>query len=239
MTAIPHASNVPDCSRCNPRNESLFATLTPPELTVVSSSKSCRHYSRGEIVFSAGDQPSGLYCVHDGVIKVYTLSSDGREQILKLANPGETLGYRALVSRQPFDVYAETIADARVCFIPGPVIFSSLASSENLTHRLIQLLSTELGEAEQQIVRLAQKPVRERLAELILLLENTYGTTEDGGGIDIRLTRSELASMIGTVPESAIRALSKLKSEGIINLSGSSIQILKYKELVHAANLAH
>lgn len=99
-------------------------------------------------------------------------------------------------------------------------------------------MSHELQETEQRVVELAQKSVRERVAEALLVLKNTFGTEEDGETLNLPLTREEIADIVGTAPESLIRMLSDLKADNIIETHGRRIRLVDHKALVQTANLS-
>jgi CRP/FNR family transcriptional regulator len=101
----------------------------------------------------------------------------------------------------------------------------------------MKLLSDDLRKAEMSITHLAQKPVRERLAEALLFIKETYGFEDDNATINLKLSREELANLVGTATETVIRLLSEFKSDRIISLEGKKIKILNLQELVHTANL--
>ena len=102
---------------------------------------------------------------------------------------------------------------------------------------MMKLLSDELHKAEIKLTHLAQKPIRERLAETLLFIKETYGFEADGETLSVRLSREEIANLVGTATESTIRLLSEFKKDGMIELDGKKIKILKHKELVRTANL--
>ena len=97
--------------------------------------------------------------------------------------------------------------------------------------KVMELACKEIGKATDTITKLAQKPVRERLAEVLLILKQTFGEKADGT-IDVTLTREEIASLVGTATESCIRILSEFKRDGLIQLDGKKIQILNAKQLM-------
>jgi CRP/FNR family transcriptional regulator, polysaccharide utilization system transcription regulator len=110
-------------------------------------------------------------------------------------------------------------------------------SNPGVAARLMTLLSTDLRIAEEKIVELAHRPVRERVAEVLLMLRETYGLEEDQATINVSMTRNQLASIIGTAMESVSRQLSRFKQEGMIDLVGRKIKILDDHALKTAANL--
>jgi CRP/FNR family transcriptional regulator len=103
--------------------------------------------------------------------------------------------------------------------------------------QIMKLLSNDLGKAEHKITDLAQKPVRERMAEAILFLKETYGTENDGKTLNISLSREEIANVVGTATETAIRLLSEFKSDQIIELQAKKIKIINSEKLLKTANI--
>jgi CRP/FNR family transcriptional regulator, polysaccharide utilization system transcription regulator len=228
---------VTDCKHCDARDSSVFCNLNELQMRQISISKGCKAYPKGEIVFYADELPSGLYCIHRGKIKVYKMGSDGKEQIVRLAKEGDILGYRALVSGERYAAYAVPVEPSQICHIPKDVFFSVLSTDYNLMSRLLALLSNDLKVAEERIVEFAQKPVRERIAETLLLLAETYGLEQDGMTLSITLTRTEIASITGTTTESASRQLSKLHQEGIIDTVGRKLKIIDRARLIASAHI--
>jgi CRP/FNR family transcriptional regulator, polysaccharide utilization system transcription regulator len=229
--------NSEHCDNCGARERSVFCDLDRQELAELSEARRCRTYRRGQIIYSAGDYVSGLFCVSSGVVKVSQYGQDGREQILRLARPGDVLGYRALLGGEPHTNTATSIEEAGVCFITRATFLGLAERSLRLSTRLLALLSRELLEAEQQILTMAQRSVKERLVETLLVLAETYGFEADGRTLAVRLSRSELAGMVGAVPESVIRLLSSLRRDGLVGTSGKGIQIVDRKRLLETSGL--
>lgn len=226
-----------DCESCESRGQSVFCDLSPENLVHMTASKGCRTFSRGEMIFYAGDTPSELFCVQKGMVKIYRVGSDGREQIVRLAHPGDIVGYRSLISGDKYAAFAAALDDVEICHIPKSVFMDLLAEPNNVSGHVLSLLAGELKSAEERMVDMAQKPVRERLAEALLLLKSNYGVEADGTTLNARLTRIELASIIGTAPESVSRMLSVMKEEGIVAMQGRKLRILDHSAMVVAANV--
>ncbi len=228
---------IPDCTKCVARDSSVFSELVHPDLNVLSSSKSCKQYSKGEMIFYADDRPSGLFCIHKGIVKLYKVGKDGREQIIRLAHEGDIIGYRSLISSERYSKFAVPIADAQICHIPKNTFFALISTNYQLSTRVMDLLSTELKAAEERIMEMAQRSVRERLAETLLLLRETYGVETDSTTLSIKLTRTELANIVGTATESVSRLLSKFKEEQLIDMNGWKLMIIDPEGLAEAARL--
>lgn len=165
------------------------------------------------------------------------MGDDGKDQIIRLVKAGDILGYRALLSGERYSASAEALEDTQVCFIPRDLFIKVLKLDSNLAFEMMKLLSDELHRAEIKLTHLAQKPIRERLAETLLFIKETYGYEADGVTLNVRLSREDIANLVGTATESAIRLLSEFKKEGLIELEGKKIKIMQPRELLKTANL--
>lgn len=227
-----------ECQFCKARLKSVFANLTPEETELLNGAKTCSPYKKGQIVFHEKAYPHGLFCVNEGKIKLIRTGSDGKEQIVHLAKGGDVMGYRALLSGDKYSCSAVTMEDSALCFIPKNVFTGMVEKSPKLALEIIQLLSNELKDAERTITNFAQRSVKERLAQSLLLLKETYGLEEDNKTIGVAVTREEIANIAGCSRETIARTLSELNDEKIIELVGKKIKILEHKKLVDYANLS-
>lgn len=227
---------IPNCDQCTSKKLSIFEALNNEDLGNLSSSKGCNYYRKGQTIFFEGNNSNGVYCVHKGKIKMHKLGLDGKEQIIRFAKDGDIMGYRALLSGEPYSLSATVLEDSSICFIPKESLITSIQKDTKFSLKVMELTCKEMGKATDTITNLAQKPVRERLAEVVLMLEQTFGTREDGS-IDVILTREEIASLVGTATESCIRLLSEFKRDELIKLEGKKISILNKKQLMKEGNL--
>lgn len=198
--------------------------------------KICSSYKKGETIFKQGAYAAGVYCINAGKIKLSMMGDEGKEQIIRMAKPGDIIGYKALLSGEKYNATAIAIEDTNICFIPKEIFLVILQKDASLSFEMMKVLSNELKRAEEKITHLAQKQVRERMAETILFLKETYGLDKDDH-VNIQLSREEIANLVGTATETAIRLLSEFNKEHIIELSGKKIKILNHPKLVKTANL--
>lgn len=225
------------CQYCEAKGSSHFADLNEDELTILSSHKSCVGYKKGQTLFYEGTRPMGIFCINRGKVKVYKMGSNGREQILFIAQPGDFLGYRSMLSEEFYGASATVIEPAAICFIPKSDFLTILNTNPSFFRKLMQAVCHELGVMEDKLAQIAQKSVRERLASTILMLKETYGMEGEGSDvIDIALSREDLANIVGTATETVIRLLSEFKSDGLIALEGKRIKVLDVSALVHEAD---
>jgi CRP/FNR family transcriptional regulator len=198
--------------------------------------KSCNIYKKGQLIFYEGNRPTGLYCVNQGKVKIFQTGEEGKEQILRLAKEGDLLGYRSLISGEPYSASGAVMEDAVVCYVPRKTFFELLQKNSELSTRMMQLLSHDLKEAEARITGLAQKPVRERMAETILMLREFYGTDDDEI-IKASVSREDIAGIVGTSTETCIRVIAEFKHEKLIELAGKRIKVANLNGLIKAAHV--
>ena len=227
---------MPHCETCGSRDKSVFCGLASNEVNDLDASKGCNFYDKGQVIFHEGNRINGIYCINKGKIKIFQIGVEGKEQIIRFAKEGDIIGYRALLSEEPLSASAATLEEATLCFIPKSQIFKALQDNPNFNFKMLKLLSHELGEAARIITDLAQKPVRERLAESLLLLKDTFELDEENN-IQVKLSREELANIIGTATESVIRLLAEFKKDRLIDVDGRNIKLLNIPGLTRTANI--
>lgn len=226
-----------DCKTCKARLSSIFCTLEDTEIEALHDNKGCSSYKKGQLIFSQGSVPHGIYVIYAGKVKLHQLAENGREQIVRMAKPGDIIGYRSLLSADRYTSTAETIEESDICFIPKKLFWSLMDSNQSVSIQLMKLLSNDLKKAEHAITNIAQKPVKERLAEALLFIKETYGYEPNNTTISVTLTREEIANIVGTATETAIRLLSDLKHDKVVEFVGKRIKILNHSRLVELANL--
>ena len=229
-------NNTPLCEKCAFDTGSIFRHLSQEEFVLLNYEKDFRHYKRGDILYQEGNRISGFYCINSGIIKVFKTGFDGKEQIIRFAKNGEIIAYRSVLSNELACTSAKVIEDCQVCFIPSEILISLIKSNADFSLDLLKLACHELGEANSFITDIAQKTVRERLAEILLLLVSDFGLDNDNY-LNISLTREELANIVGTATESVIRLLSEFKTDKLVELNGRKIRILDKKGLVKISNV--
>jgi len=225
------------CATCSKRFQSVFCNMDQANLELVNEEKVCTTYKKGQVVFHEGSRPLGVYCVHKGKLRLSQTGDDGKEQILRLVKDGDIMGYRALLTGDPYQASAIVMEEAQVCFLPKDLFVNMVQADPSLNLELIRLLGHDLKEAERHVTHMAQKPVRERVAEALLLVKETYGYEPDGKTLNLRMTREELANLVGTATETVIRLLSDFNKSGVIHLDGKKIQVIDERGLVKEAHL--
>lgn len=223
-----------NCDQCIVRKFSALKALNKEQLVKMSNCKTSYTIKKGEPIFNEGETLNGVFCIKDGVCKVSKLSSNGKEQILKLVKPGELLGQRSMISDEAANLSAVALEDMQVCFIPKNEIISFFNENNQFSMNVMQSICSDLKDADDHMVNMAQKTVKQRLAETLLYLDEIFGTDTDET-LKIQLSREELAGMIGTATESCIRLLSELNKNDYIEIIGKKIAIKDKNKLKRLA----
>lgn len=221
---------------CDLSGFQLFKKLTEQEFVQLNYDKTCSLYKKGSIIYREGSRLTGFYCVTKGILKIYKTGIDGKEQIIRFAKKGEIVAYRSLLSQELACTTSKVIEEAVLCHIPYQTLLYLIQNNWEFSHHMLQIVCKELREANDYITDIAQKTVRERLAEVLLLLKESFDL-DNSNTLQISLTREELANIVGTATESVIRLLSEFKQDKLIELQGRKIKLLDVNALTKVANL--
>ncbi|WP_323788022.1 Crp/Fnr family transcriptional regulator [Psychroserpens sp.] len=212
------------CEQCIIKQFNSLKALTREELVRISGCKTSRIIKKGEVIFEEGDSINGVFCVKDGVCKLSKLSANGKDQIVKLVVKGDLLGQRSLVGDESANLSAIALNDMEVCFIPKSEIMNDLQKNPKFTLDMLQQMAHDLKDSDNVIVDMAQKSVKNRMADVLLYVNDHFGVDQNGF-LSITLAREDYANIVGTATESAIRILSQFKKEGLISTKGKQIKI--------------
>lgn len=224
------------CENCDKKDKSIFCTLSHSALSDLTANKAMNRYKKGDVIFFQGNPVFGIHCINKGKIKVTRHCANGKETILRIAGPGDIVGHRSLFSGDRYAATGTVMEDTDVCFFDKTYFFRIVKQDPELAFTLLKKMSNDMGNAESRSVTFIQKSVEERLAEFLLTLGESYGVDENGHiRIDIRLSREEIASIIGTASETVIRSLSLLKAENVIDQQGKVLYIVNRERLTELA----
>lgn len=228
-----------DCATCDIFDHSLFRGCRAEDIALLGEGKTCTHYKKGETLYHEGQWPTALYCIYSGKIKVSKIGPSGREQIFRIAKAGDIIGYRSVFNGGKRTTYAAVLEDSEICSINKKAIDALVDSSPSFQKKVVQFLCTELEANEEKLLSLAQKTVRERIAEALIEFAETNGHAgTEKIEPTVYLSSKELAHIVGTAPETASRTLSDFKNEQLISVGQHSIIILNEKKLHGAAQLS-
>jgi CRP/FNR family transcriptional regulator, polysaccharide utilization system transcription regulator len=223
-------------NECDLSGFQLFKKLTEQEMAQLNYDKTCSIFKKGSIIYREDSHLTGFYCVNKGILKIFKTGIDGKEQIIRFAKKGDIIAYRSLLSQELACTTAKVIEEAVLSHIPYQTLLFLIQSNWKFSLHMLQIVCKELREANNYITDIAQKTVRERLAEVLLLLKDDFDL-DNAKTLQISLTREELANMVGTATESVIRLLSEFKQDQLIDLQGRKIKFLDIPGLTKVANL--
>jgi len=217
------------CLTCVGRKDSLLGVLYQDELDHVNAHKDSKYYKKNQSLFLEGSSPRGVYCINEGMVKIFQCGDEGKEQIIRIAKSGEIVGFKSLFNEVPYQVAAETLEESNICFIGKDDILDMMDANPFLRKAVIKELSHELSDREDFITNMSQKSVRERLAFTMIILQKVYEKEP------INLSREDLANFVGTATETLIRLLKDFKEEGIIEVHTRKITVLNLDKLINIA----
>ena len=223
-------SNDHRCENCIIRQFNSLRAMSKEELKKVSDTKSTRSVKKGDVLFEEGEKLNGVFCVRSGISKLSKLSANGKDQIVKLATKGEVMGQRSVIAEESANLSATAVDDMEVCFIPKEAIVNTLHQNPNFTFEVLRHMAHDLREADDVIVNMSQKTVKQRIAEAFLYLKNNFGEDEDGY-LRLVLSREDIANVVGTATESCIRIISEFKKQGYLKSTGKKLGIIDAKKL--------
>ena len=215
------------CKACAAHAHSPWQRLDAGLEATLARARTQRDYSAGQAVFRQGDGNSGVYCVAAGTIAIRRLDSAGYSVLLKLAYPGDTLGYRSFLSGGEHKTSAEAVGPARVCRIERSALATVLAQSPALSFAILARASADVELAQEMLMQQATLSNRGRLCQLLVDLVNHHGVSHgDGSGsVHLPVSRRDLASMIGTRHETVSRIMTRLEKDGLALFSGRAVSI--------------
>ncbi len=196
-------------------------------------------YKKKQTVYYEGHPALGVYCVHSGRIKVYKIGSNGKAHILFIANRGDFLGIECIFGGEDFTSSGEMLEDGVVAFIDRQKFFELTHENPPFVLDLTDNLAKRVRLADEERVSLAEGTVREKMARALILLARAHGTfVKEGLLIDLKLSREDLANLIGTAVGTVLRLLKEFKEEQAILLDKKRILIQKREYLEKVAHLA-
>ncbi len=208
-----------------------FSGLSPENLNDIGKIAQNRHFGRGEMIFWDGDTANGFYAVADGKVKIFKLSSEGKEQIFHIFGPGEPFGEVPVFSGKSFPASAQALAKSHLLFFPRKEFVELITANPSLALNMLAVLSMRLRYFTVQIENLSLKEVPERLAAYLIYLAEEQGTEN---AVELNISKGQLASLLGTIPETLSRIFAKMSGDSLIRVEGRNIFLLdsaRLKEL--------
>ena len=204
-------------------NIPIFSGLSKDQVKKIGQIAAEKKMTNGKIIFSEGDKGNGFYIVVKGRVKVFKVSPDGKEHILHIVGPGETFGQVAVYAGRSFPASSAAITKSHLLFIPRVAFVQLIAGNPSLAMSMLAVLSLRLREFTVQIENLSLKEVPGRLASYLIYLADEQKT---GDSISLPISKGQLASLLGTIPETLSRIFTKISAQNLIEVNGREIKIL-------------
>jgi CRP/FNR family transcriptional regulator, dissimilatory nitrate respiration regulator len=201
----------------------LFGGLPEDQFEAVVRLAVEKKVEKGEFIFHEGDPGNGFYMVAEGKVKIFKMSFAGKEQILHIFGPGEPFGEVPVFHGTPFPANAEALAKGALLFFPRDAFISLVQENPSLALHMLAILSLRLRRFVDQIENLSLKEVPARLAGYLLYLLEEQGAVES---VELEISKGQLASLLGTIPETLSRIFARMSDEGLIAVDGKRIRIL-------------
>ncbi|MGF1924777.1 MAG: Crp/Fnr family transcriptional regulator, partial [Bacteroidia bacterium] len=202
--------------------DSLFAALRAKGKT--------RSFANKQIIYVENDEPAYLYFVKKGQVKTYKRAKDGRELSSTLYHDGDFFGYESLCHSSLYTDNAATLSDSEILLIAKADFLDYLLNHQEIASAFIGLLSGSVQEKEEQMLRLAYFSVRKRVADALIQVAQKFGSP-DSDTCTLKISRDDLAALVGTASETVSRMLADFKDEKLIEKSGNAINILSIQKL--------
>lgn len=212
------------------KSTSLFEGLSGEEVETIAKLIFEKKYGKGETIFFEGDEADGFYIVSSGQIKVFKMNPMGKEHILHIFGPGEPVGEVPVFSKQPFPANAEALVKSSTLFFPRKDFVALIENNPSIALNMLAVLSRRLRQFATQIENLSLKEVPARLAGYLLYIAKEQ---KNEGVVELPVSKGQLASLLGTIPETLSRIFARMSDEGLIQVEGRSITILDRQGLMN------
>lgn len=181
-----------------------------------------KKYGKGQIIFSQGEEGRGFFVVVEGRVKVFKLSFQGKSQILNIVGPGEPVGEVAVFEGSFFPAYAQALEDSRLLYFPRDAFVALIRNNPAMALGMLAVMAKRLRRLTGLVEEISLKEVPGRLAAYLLRLADEQG----GGEVLLRVTKGQLAEMLGTTPETLSRVLARMSAQGLLEVRGSLVRVL-------------
>lgn len=205
-----------------------FNHLKQEEMEEIVKTTKMEKFSRGQVIYEPGDPSDYMYIVHKGRVKIYRLSESGKEQLIRIMGPGDFMGELSLFSKTAFDHYAETMEKTEICFMRQKDLQAFLLKWPSISLKLLDELSKRLDHTEKLVSSLTLEDVSKRIASYLVELAEEQNKLQ----VSLPMSKKDLASHLGTTPESVSRKLTEFQEHGLIKQTGQKgIEIIDLESL--------
>lgn len=214
----------------------IFNGLPEDQIAAIKKIAVEKHINKGEIIFSEGDEGNGFFVIAEGRVKIFKVSAEGKEQILHIFGPGQPFGEVPVFAGQRFPAHAQALDKTRALFLPRAAIVDLVASNPSLALNMLAVMSKKLRQFAVQIENLSLKEMPARLASYLIFLAEEQGAADV---VTLKISKGQLASILGTIPETLSRIFAKLSGQDLIRVEGKKITLLDRQGVEDLAGYAN
>ncbi len=220
------SENQHPCRRCAFYSESVWQPVTCGSVSVLAHGFSRRNLDEGQVLFDQGSENRGVFCVSNGLIALRTLHSDGTSTLLRLAYPGEIVGFRAFLGNGQHQTEARALLPSRICTVARRGVDQLVQTNPSVLTRLISRCIMEIDRNHERIIAAATTSNKQRLADLLLRLMQEHGEpVGDCLRMRLPLSRSDLADLLGVRRETMSRLVRRLDNDGFFSIVGREVVV--------------
>jgi CRP/FNR family transcriptional regulator, dissimilatory nitrate respiration regulator len=198
----------------------LFSDLSADEQDQIETIIQEKGFGKGETIFWEGDEAIGFYIIAQGMVKIYKVSSEGKEQILHIYGPGQPFGEVPVFAGRQFPANAQAVEKSRLLLLPRQAFIDLISRQPSLALNMLAVLSMRLRQFTVQVENLSLKEVPGRLASYLIYLSGERQTPRE---VTLPISKGQLASLLGTIPETLSRIFNKMTAQGLITVQGATI----------------
>ncbi len=210
-----------------------FSGLSETQIGEIKQIAVDKHFAKGEIIFFQGDEGNGFYIIISGMVKIFKVSPEGKEHIMRIVTRGEPFGQVAVYAGRAFPASAQAIAKSHLLFLPRTEFVQLINHNPSLALSMLANLSMRLREFTVHVENLALKEVPGRLAAYLIHLAEEQRNEDDM--VSLNISKVQLSSLLGTTPETLSRILTQMQGRGLIEVKRRDIRILDHPGLEELA----
>ena len=214
------------CAHCAFYGGSVWQPVAGDALPVLRRGFSRKELEAGQVLFKQGEDNRSVFCVSSGLVALRSHHVDGASTLMRLAYPGEIIGYRSFLGKQPHQTEARALLPSRICTVTHRVAAGVVAQNAGAMERLAQRCIREIDRSHQRIISTATCSNKERLAELLRRLMVLHGRrNREMITMRLPLSRMDLADLIGVQPETMSRLIRRLEKDGVFGIAGRDVEM--------------
>lgn len=202
------------------------------DLSSLSADRKVSIIKKKQVIYSEGDEPRRFFFLKSGKVKTYQANQDGKEFITGLYNSGDFFGHISIIENTEYQESSEALEECEIIAIPKHDFLELITRNQSVANQFIKMLANDIQEKEKQLTQIAYNSIRKRTAYALIMLSKKY-KNESQENFAIKISRDDLASVVGTATESLIRTLSDFKANNLIEINGSEIKILDKGKLMN------